>query len=111
MSTTTHQEKDLPGIAREMDTPAAVIWTSIHVMRRCLEKIADGAEGNPNPTPDPTMDKLRQSVELAIVASERLVKLNRNLQQAIHLQDEPDLSPRDGFMPSERRRYLRAGAD
>ncbi len=84
MSTTTHQEKDPSGIAREMDTPAAVIWTSIHVMRRCLEKIADGAEENPDPTPD----QLRQSVDLAIVASERLVKLNRNLQRAICLNGE-----------------------
>jgi hypothetical protein len=46
------------------------------------------------------MVKLRQSVELATVASERLVKLNKNLQQAIHLQDESDSSPRDGFTPS-----------
>lgn len=83
MSTITQQESDLSSLAREMDSPTAVVWTSIHVMRRCLERISDG-DGNPGPT----MDQLQQNMDLVIAASERLVKINRNLQRAIHRQDE-----------------------
>ena len=84
MSTIPRQETELSHIAREMDSPTAVIWTSMEVMKRCLEKIAAGALDHPKPA----IDQLRQSMDLAAAASERLIKVNRNLQRAIRLNGE-----------------------
>ena len=78
-----HRKTEITGLAREMDSPAAVIFTSIHVMKQCLQRIADDA-GNE----DSVVNRLRQSLDLAAVASERLGKGNRSLQQAIHHQGE-----------------------
>ena len=64
-----HRKTEITGLAREMDSPAAVIFTSIYVMKQCLQRIADDA-GNE----DSVVNRLRQSLDLAAVASERLVK-------------------------------------
>ena len=74
-----------------MDSPTAVIWTSIHVMKRCLVKITDGATGSAGPADgeeaadsQAVIAQLRDSVDLALAAGERQVRINRNLQKAIH---------------------------
>ena len=87
-STAPTPSAELGDLAREIDSPTAVIWTSVHVMKRCLEDLAAGAGGCPATGADalpPRADvaQLRQSVELAITAAERLVKTNRDLQKAI----------------------------
>lgn len=76
------QKSEISGLAREIDSPAAVIFTSIHVMKQRLQRIDDAGSA------DSAVNGLRQSLDLAATASERLVKVNRSLQQAIHQQGE-----------------------
>lgn len=96
MSTTSHHGSNLGGsnlgnLAREMDSPATVIWTSIHVIKRCLEQIAEAqsalATRAGEEDSNSTIRQMNRNVDLAIMAGERLVKVNKSLQRAIHLHE------------------------
>ena len=94
MTTTPHHQDRLGDLAREMDSPATVIWTSIHVIKRCLEQISDGraaaAAGNTVEEGDSNsvIGQMHRNLDLAIKAGERIVRVNKSLQRAIHLRDE-----------------------
>ena len=68
----------------------------MHVMKRHLDRITNAVQGSTGSThgfdtegdSDPDIGQLRDCLDLAIAAGERLVKSNRNLQRAIHLHEE-----------------------
>ena len=90
MTTTTHHQDHLGDLAREMDSPTTVIRTSIHVIKRCLEQIPDPRQGNTaeEENSNSMISRMHKNMDLAIEAGERLVRVNKSLQRAIHLREE-----------------------
>ena len=91
MSNRQHHENHLGNLAREMDSPATVIWTSIHVIKRCLEQITDAraiavqADTADEESSNSVICQIHRNMDLVIMAGERLVMVNKSLQKAIHL--------------------------